>query len=321
MKAVHFSTLDLNLLRLFDALYEERNVTRAGRRLNLTQSAVSHALNRLRYALDDELFVRGADGMNPTPLAAEIWPEVRRGLQQLQLALGPGAFVPAQTDRRFNLAAPPTIASTLLPRAVARFREEAPEADLRIRGLNFDFVAGLETGAVDLAIGAFGRVSDNLSREILLEERMVWAMRADHPAAGRPLTLEALSELPLLVLAIGEHRVGDVRVGLERQVMIDDGGAWERALGGRTARRRVAVTADDTYAALAMLADTDLVGLVPRRVAAGWGGRGLKLFDPPYESLPLAVEALWREDRGANPAVAWLLGLIRDAARELAQGG
>src|SRR5712691_11850143 len=104
MNSVHFNSLDLNLLRVFDAMIEERSVTRAGERLGLTQSAVSHALNRLRYLLDDELFVRVPDGMRPTPRASEIAPRLREGLLQLQLALAPADFIPEQTDRRFTVA-------------------------------------------------------------------------------------------------------------------------------------------------------------------------------------------------------------------------
>ena len=104
MSDIHFHAIDLNLLRLFDALAEERSVTRAGARLGLTQSAVSHALNRLRHVLQDELFVRGPDGMRPTARAEEIAPRLRHGLHQLQQALAPVTFTPADTQRRFTIA-------------------------------------------------------------------------------------------------------------------------------------------------------------------------------------------------------------------------
>src|ERR1700761_1711255 len=104
MPDVHFSTLDLNLLRVFDALAEEGSVTRAGARLGLTQSAISHALGRLRYALQDELFVRGPEGMRPTARAQEIAPRLREGLHRLQLALAPAEFDPAQAERRVAIA-------------------------------------------------------------------------------------------------------------------------------------------------------------------------------------------------------------------------
>src|SRR6185437_17118703 len=99
------TTADLNLLRVFDVLLEERNVTRAGARLGLTQSAVSHALNRLRYSLNDELFVRGPSGMQPTPRALEMGPQVHAALSQLQAAIVLSDFDPAVSERRFTLSA------------------------------------------------------------------------------------------------------------------------------------------------------------------------------------------------------------------------
>src|SRR4051812_16994715 len=96
---------DLNLLRIFDVVLEERSVTRAGVRLGLTQSAVSHALNRLRYTLNDELFLRGPGGMEPTPRALEIGPQVHAALTQLQSAVAPAGFDPTISERRFTIAA------------------------------------------------------------------------------------------------------------------------------------------------------------------------------------------------------------------------
>src|SRR5215472_7943013 len=136
MKAVHFSGLDLNLLRVFDTLIEERSVTRAGERLGLSQSAISHALNRLRYVLGDELFLRGPDGMQPTPCATAIAPRLRHGLIQLQLALAPAEFVPQDTHRHFTIVCGEYLGTVLVPSLVARLRTEAPHAELRIRPSN-----------------------------------------------------------------------------------------------------------------------------------------------------------------------------------------
>src|SRR6202007_1887491 len=120
MSGVHFNSLDLNLLRVFDALIEEHSATRAGERLGLSQSAISHALNRLRYVLRDELFARMPDGVSPTARAAEIAPRLREGLLQLQLALGPAKFDPARTERRFTIACTEYAGTILMPRLFAR---------------------------------------------------------------------------------------------------------------------------------------------------------------------------------------------------------
>src|SRR5271156_3475913 len=98
MNLVHFNALDLNLLRVFDALVEERSVTRAGDRLGLTQSAVSHALGRLRHVMSDPLFVRRAGGVEPTSRALEIGPALHAALAQLQEALSPSGFDPSTAE-------------------------------------------------------------------------------------------------------------------------------------------------------------------------------------------------------------------------------
>src|ERR1051325_9091656 len=115
MQTVHYSHLDLNLLRVFEALMEERSATRAGAQLGLTQSAISHALNRLRYVLKDELFVRGPDGMQPTERAAEIAPRLRQGLLQLQLPPAPSELIPERTDRRFPITCTEYAEAVIVP--------------------------------------------------------------------------------------------------------------------------------------------------------------------------------------------------------------
>src|SRR5260370_19097903 len=120
-----FELLDLNLLRVFEALIEERSATRAGSRLGLTQSAISHALNRLRYVMKDELFVLGPDGMQPTERATEIPPRLRQGLLQLQLALAPSEFAPERSDRRFTLTCTEYARAVLMPTLIARLTEAA----------------------------------------------------------------------------------------------------------------------------------------------------------------------------------------------------
>jgi DNA-binding transcriptional LysR family regulator len=323
MPDVHFQMLDLNLLRLFDALAEERSVTRAGARLGLTQSAVSHALNRLRHALQDELFVRGPDGMHPTARAQEIAPRVRQGLHQLQTALAPTAFEPADTRRRFAIRAGAYTCTVLMPGVVARLRREAPASELRLVSVGAALGEELLSGRIDLAIGGFGSVAERFAREPLFTETMVWALRADHPAArdGR-LTLEALAGLAHVINASGERvRTADGRIyesGIERRVIWNDGGAFEGALAGGGLRWTIGLRVQDAQSALAIVSRSDMAALVPRRLARSLAGQyGLRLFDPPYDSPPVVLEALWRRDLSESPPLVWLRSQLRAAAAEL----
>lgn len=323
MNEVHLNAIDLNLLRVFDALLEEQSVTRAGARLGLTQSAISHALNRLRYLLSDELFVRGPDGMRPTERATEMAPRLRQGLLQLQLALMPSNFVPAETTRRFAIACTEHSAALLVPGLISRLRAEAPEGGLRILPSNMGVAEPLRAGRADLAIGSFRRIPEYFVAEPLMRETWVWVVSADNPAAGEDLTLKRLAGLPHLVMvATGEdEKAIDGYVidhGLERLVTRNDTGLFQGALAARGLERTIAVTTPNLLAALRAVSQTDLAALVPRRLATYFTSLfPLRMFEPPYPSPPFEVMMLWHREHGEQPAVAWLRGLLREVAAEL----
>ncbi len=321
--SLHFDSLDLNLLRVFEALVEERSATRAGARLGLTQSAISHALNRLRYVLKDELFVRGPDGMQPTERAAEIAPRLRQGLLQLQLALAPSEFVPERTDRRFTITCTEYAGAVLMPAVIAQLRKQAPYASVNVLPSNLGVAETLRGGRADLAIGSFRRFPEWFASEPLMRETRAWVLSADHPAAREELTLERLAALPHLVIAAtgdDEHAIEGYVVdhGLERLVTRSDAGLLQGALAARGLRRNVAVTTPHFLAALAAVSQSDIAALLPRRVAAAFVGRyRLVLFEPPYPSPPFEIMSLWYREHGDQPAIAWLRKLLREVAAEL----
>lgn len=323
MSDVHFEALDLNLLRVFEALSEERSATRAGARLGLTQSAISHALNRLRYVMKDELFVRGPDGMQPTERAAEIAPRLRQGLMQLQMALAPSEFVAESTDRRFTITCTEYAGAVLLPPLIARLRSAAPHASLSVLPSNLGVAESLRSGRADLAIGSFKRIPDWFAGEPLWVETRVWVLSEDHPAAREELTLERLAELPhLVVTATGEdeHAIDGYVVdhGLERLVTRSDAGVLQGALASRGLRRTVAVTTPHFTAALAAVTRSDIAALLPRRVATAFmGPYRLVLFEPPYPSPPFELMSLWHRENGDQPAIAWMRRQLREVAAEL----
>ncbi|HEY3912064.1 MAG TPA: LysR family transcriptional regulator [Stellaceae bacterium] len=324
MNTLHFNAIDLNLLRVFDALIEERSVTRAGERLGLTQSAISHALNRLRYVLEDELFVRGPEGMRPTARAAEIAPRLRQGLMHLQLALTPGEFVPEQTHRRFTIVCGEYVGAVLVPPLLARLREAAPHAEFRIRPSNTGVAEALLAGRADLAIGSFRRVPEWFACAPLFRETRVWVVSADHPAAAWPeLTLERLAALPHLInSATGEDEQAVagyvIDHGLERLVMRSEVGLLQGALAARGLSRIVGLTTPHFLAALAVISHSDMAAPLPRRLAVAFAGvYRLKLFEPPYDSPPFEIMALWHREHGSEPATIWLRSVVHEVAAAL----
>ncbi|MBS0409155.1 MAG: LysR family transcriptional regulator [Proteobacteria bacterium] len=314
---VHIASMDLNLLRVFDALLEEKSVTRAGARLGLSQSAVSHALNRLRYALDDELFHRDSQGMTPTPRAVEIGPRLHAALASLQAAITPADFDAATSERRFAIAAGPYSCSVLIPSLVARMSAIAPGARLEVSEMTPDLVESLDAGRIDFVIASFEDVPARFAQEPLLEEQLAWIVRAGHPLTQGPVTFERLVGAPHVQVASRRAALGGGRRGLTIRSTYEDSGAFESELAKRGLARNIGVTAPDSYAALAIAARSDMAALIPRRLAliSAQSGR-LQLIEPPYESPTVDVTVLYRRDRLAEPAVVWMRDLLKDVASE-----
>jgi len=321
--AMKFATLDLNLLRVFDAMMEERSTTRAGDRLGVTQSAVSHSVARLRDLLGDELFIRTPAGMEPTPRARSLAPRLRAGLLQLHAALAEKVFDPATSTRRFNLIANPYACAVLLPAVLAHLRTRAPGVTLRVRPNMGDVTEALDAGRLCVAIAHFGRAPDRLEVQELMQDRLVWVLRAGHPAAAGPLTLESLAAILHLVRGVTDENAPTadgmvVEHGLERRVVQDDDGALTRALSGIGLDRKVGLIVPDSNAALSIVGQTDMAALVSRRPAlAAAAAGGLCLFDPPYDSPPVSLTMAWHRGHGSDPASEWLRGLLVEAAAGL----
>ncbi len=320
MSEIHFNQLDLNLLRVFDALLDERSVTRAGDRLGLSQSAVSHALGRLRLTLDDELFVRRSSGMEPTPRALEIGPALHTALLQMQAALAPAGFDPATTERRFTIAAGPYGCAVLIPQVVQLLQERAPGSTLHIAAYGEGTLEGLDAGRNDAAIMGIGSPGRRFRFLPLFSETMIWVVRAGHDLTQGALTLERLAETPHILVSGMEDPFdpgsGAVAPGLKSRPGWDRHEASE--LTRRPAARKVAVVTPDSTSALAIASRSDMAALVPHRLALGAGAAGRVVVLP--EVLPpivLEIGAVFRDDRLADPAVAWLSRLLIEAARTL----
>src|SRR5258708_26942682 len=149
-----FNRLDLNLLRVFDAIMEERSVLRAGQRICLSQSAVSHALARLREMLDDELFIRTATGMQPTARALTMAPLIREAWKSLEAAIGLPKFEPGSSTRRFTIAVSDFVTMVMIPHLLDLLSREAPCVDLVIRpDSRIDLTEQIDLGQIDAAIG------------------------------------------------------------------------------------------------------------------------------------------------------------------------
>lgn len=319
MQNLHFNALDLNLLRVFVALLEEGSATRAGARLGLSQSAVSHALGRLRDALGDPLFVRRPTGLEPTARAAEIGPAIRASLKGLETAVSPQGFDPAVDRRTFHISAGGYVCSVLMPAVVRRLLAEAPGLSLRISQIDDNLAEALDRGRIDLAIGAFEQVAPRFSRRPIFSETAVWVVRADHPVLERPVTPEALESLPLLTLTGGEGPdrapAGRRDLALTRMMTWAD----DYALGATPISRAAGpVSAPDAFSALTIVAETDMVALLPRRLATSAIRKGrVAMIEPFRAAKPAVFDIVTRAGDEETGAIACLVDLIAEVARAL----
>ena len=227
MSAHAFRRIDLNLLRVFDAVMAERSLTRAAHTLSLTRPAVSNALRRLRETLGDDLVRRSGASMQPTPRAQALWPVVQEALAQLEAALAPADFVPQQAGNTFVLAMADATAAALMPRMVNLLAAEAPGVSVRVLPLTTrDPRTLLEDEDADLAIGYFpavladltarrqaGKPADHAHLRVY-DSQYVCLMRHGHPLASAPLTLDAYCAARHLLVSFSGRPFGFVAQAL-----------------------------------------------------------------------------------------------------------
>jgi len=316
------SEVDLNLLRVFDTLFEQRSVTRTATRLGLTQSAISHALGRLRQILGDPLFVRGRGGLQPTARALEIAPGVREGLVQLRSALSPSLFDPATAHRQFNISAGSYFCALLLPDVIARARTMAPGVSFRILTPGSDLLASLDEGMVDIALGSFGKVPARLVMEPLHREELVWIASTKNPlVGGGTVDPTLLADQPRLHISGGgplhNSNAFAAEGGLERRVIAAAGNPDEN---GRERREGVRTAVYDVLTAMAVVGRSDLVALVPRGFAVRNAERdGLIIIEPQGTGNGIDMAVLWHSKQGEDAGLAWLRELIHASSDVLDQ--
>jgi DNA-binding transcriptional LysR family regulator len=303
MQPVNLSGFDLNLLTVFDAVMRERSVTRAGASVGLSQPAVSHALTRLRYLLDDKLFVRTPAGMAPTPRAEALAVPLHTALSELRVALEPAIFDPATSERHLTLAINHYAALLLAPPLVAAVSSKAPSVrlDLRPRG-TLDLVEYLDRGDLDLTIGVIESPGVRFATAPLLEDEIIVVMRQGHPAGERELTAEAFA-------ALGQ---------LEISSSLDDTSFIDSWLAQQGLAAKVALRAPFMSAAQ-IIVESDLVANMSRRTASCLAQRyPLQVRRPPYPSPGVQLSMLWHRRFDDEPAHRWLRDIVQSVAENLA---
>ncbi|HLL24805.1 MAG TPA: LysR substrate-binding domain-containing protein [Kofleriaceae bacterium] len=293
---MQLAAVDLNLLPALDALLTELNVTRAARRLGVTQSAASHALRRLRELLGDALLVRGKTGMDATPRALALRPAVRAAIDAAEAVLrAPPAFDPATAERTFVIAMADQQSFLMLPRMFERLASEAP-------GIRLDVRPPIGEGIpedVELAVGVFVDEPANVMQQPLWRENFRCLLRKGSAATRGPFDRKRYLAMPHLVVSPRGY----------------PGSPLDDLLARAGERRNVALRVPHFLVAPHIIATTDIVWTAPESIARRFVAElPLVMRDPPIRLDSFTIAMRWRARVADDLGLAWFRGLLRELA-------
>lgn len=295
--------MDMKLLAVFDEIYKTRSVSRAGANLGLPQTSVSLALGRLRRQFDDQLFVRTANGMVPTPRAAMLIPQLRQALQLLQLATQQQVrFDPVSSSRIFRIAMTDISHLEFLPAMMNKLAQTAPNTQIKVLRITSETGKLLESGDADLAIGYMPELEAGFYQQKLFKDGFACVTRRDHPRIGRKLTENTFkSERHVVLIAPGTGNE-IVENELKRQGM----------------QRKVALSLPTLPGVGNLLANTDLIATVPERVAQTLAKIAhVKILIPPYRFPDFSIKQHWHERYHQDPGNRWLRSTLAELFLEI----
>jgi DNA-binding transcriptional LysR family regulator len=289
---MHIKDIDLNLLRLFDAVYRTRNVSRAAELMDLTQPAASQGLTRLRLLIKDPLFVRAGGGVQPTPKADRLADAVRSALATLEQALNESAvFEPQASNKVFRIHMSDIGEARFLPDLMVALRQLAPGLRIETTPLaSGDIAAALDSGRIDFAFGFLPTVKDT-QRVQLLKDRYIVLLREGHPfikprRSGQAL-LDALDQLEFVAV-----RTHSDTLRILQMLQLED---------------RLRLTTEHFMVLPAIVKGTDLGVVMPRNIAQIFAAAGgYAIIEPPFALRDFTVSLHWSKRFEADPGNRWL---------------
>ncbi len=300
--------IDLNLLVVFDAIIAERSVTRAAQKVGISQSAMSHALGRLRQTFKDDLVRRTSRGMEPTAQALKIPRSVQAALKQIEIAIEEQVhFDPRTSTRTFNIRISDYLVGCLLPRLCARVRAEAPLVTLKVSHPASPNGSQVDPDVdVQLFVCSRDVPKPDVRRERLFEDHFVVVLRRGHPASRKKMTLRLFLELSFL-------KVEPPTIG---STMLED------ALGKRGLARRVVLTIPSLTGVLPIIKHTDLCAMLPRAWLRLYAApKDFATAPVPLPEMEFTVDLFSDPSRDQDPGHVWLRRLIQEEMRALHRPG
>lgn len=300
--SMNLSSVDLNLLVVFDALMTHRQVTRAAQHIGLSQPATSNALARLRKLLDDELFVRGPRGLTPTPKAIALSQQFQPALNQIHAALSEQeTFDPAASDITFRIGMSDYVEFTLLPVLLTKVQQIAPKVSLQIRsGDRTTQLNLLNQGELDLLCGLFPEKVDAHKQQRLFTESFVCVCRQNHPDIQDSISLEAYAAASHLLVSVKEDRRGRL----------------DRVLARQNLQRHIAISVPHFLVAPALIAQSDLITTMASRVAIAFADTyHLQMLPLPLEIKGVSIFMRWHKNSENAPAQRWIRSMVLEVSQ------
>ena len=295
-----YRELDLNLLVILNALFQEGGVNACARKLGISQPNVSFALAKLRTSFKDDLLVRQGNRMKPTPTGERLRDPIRRILATVDAELlHAPVFDPAESARRFTISTSDIGELTFLPKLLAALAVREPGTTLRCYSLRPDELErAMAEGTVDVALGYFPDLDGAaLYRQKLFEHPFVCIVRSDHPGVAGELTLEQFLSLGHIVVA---------QEGRSQELV-------ERTMRQQGLSRLIKLQSPHFMSAPLLIARSDLITTVPRAVGTTYAGiGGLRLLQPPIAFPPIDLQQFWHRRVHSDPAVRWFRALVAE---------
>lgn len=310
--------INLRLLRIFDMIFREGSLTLAGQKLGLSQSAVSHALRDLREIFDDPLFVRTAQGMEPTARAREIGGRLPQALMNLEEAVFSHRFDPASTTRTFSIACSDYTSVILIPHLAAALRERAPHAVLRILPMEGRLMTDLDGAKLDLVIAGLTQAPRRMEYEEIFEEELALVSRRGHPLEAGIATMEDVFRFGLVGVDFGLGGDADENECFIRrgQLIQWNNTRFYREEEPQRSKEDFEIVVPNFQSAIHIVKSTDMFTEIGRRLV-GLHEADLKIWNDLRSFSGGRLCQLWHSALGNQPAVTWLRQLIREVAGQI----
>ncbi len=295
---MNIKNFDLNLLMVFRTVFEEKNVTKASKKLGITQPAMSNALNRLRYLVKDELFIRGPRGMRPTQRAIDLSLPVTNALNNLELALSSLNFTPETTQKLYRISITDDVAPLILPNLINFLEKKSPNSSLRIRSeQGNEALKLLDNNELDFAVGRFEIIPSRFGSIELFNEKYVCIMQKDHPLSkDEKLSIEQYLSAKHLRVAPTNAPAAPI----------------DRSLSQLNLEREIFVRIDLLTLAPSILQSANLILTLPSKTAQRMANNyGFSISELPIELGKRQTNLIWHKELTNHPTFEWIKNQIK----------